>query len=174
MTAAIGFPNTSQLNSAPSLEGRALRPLVAMHGQNTKCTALKTLRITSKSEWRSIWLEHNTGNPDAEVHLTELPVDVDFDFESIMVVGVFNPKRDNSAGFTAVSISEEPTRIIIKLDDHSYQTLNNWRPALPWGILALPRSTKEIVLELDERANVRDPPLWKKWRTIPSIKEERP
>jgi hypothetical protein len=183
----ISAATATPLNSAPALESSAMTPVMAMHGQNTKCTSLKTVRITSSTEWRSLWLEHATGDPDAQVRRSERSTEVEFDFERIMVIGVFDPNRDNSAGFTAYSVSESRNRIVIRLDDHSYQTLTitklddhsdqrgngeSYSAPRPWGIIALPRSGKEIVLELDDRAHTYEPPAWKEWRRIAAVKEE--
>jgi hypothetical protein len=154
-----------------------------MHGRHSKITDQRILRITSKEEWEALWLEHRTGSKDGRAP-TGFEY-VDLDFERFMVLAVFWP-RDNCDGFTADSVWEDDAQITIRLDDHSYQTgvfsssTDSGVASVdsdygPWGVLALPKSRKEIVLELDERAHIGDLPVWTKWKTIaPTPPQKKP
>jgi hypothetical protein len=184
---AVAALNVLEVNSAPEVKRTEIKPLVTMHGGHSKITKQRILRITSKEEWEAVWLEHRTGSKDKRDTPTGFDY-VDVDFERFMVIAVFWPNRDNCGGFTADSINEDGARITIRLDDHSYQTaviISNDNPdgglaSLdtdygPWGVLVLPKSEKEIILELDERAHIRDPAKWTKWKTIsPAFPQKRP
>jgi hypothetical protein len=185
MAVAVAVLNVLEVNSAPEIKRTAIKPLLTMHGGHSKITKQRILRITSKEEWEALWLEHRTGNKDRRDTPTGFDY-VDVDFERFMVIAVFWPNRDNCGGFTADSISEGDTRITIRLDDHGYQTaviFSNENPdggltSLhtdygPWGVLILPKSEKEIILELDERDHIRDPAAWKRWKTIAATSPQK-
>jgi hypothetical protein len=150
----------------------APKPLMSLYGRNSKITKEKLLRVTSTKEWKSLWLEHKTGRPDPK----ELPRDlehVELDFEEVMVLAIFEGESSNCQGFTAHSIREDGEQIIVRVKAHNYQSGVITPATQAWGILVLPRSDKEVVLELDVRALIDAPPEWKRWTTFPKRKTDK-
>jgi hypothetical protein len=137
---------------------------MAMRGTSSKITKQRILRLTEEKEWLALWLEHMTGSKDDVIP--------EFDFDKIMVIGIFDPQLDNSNGFSADSITEDRKQITIKVNDHSFQSVvpNEIKEAAsearPWGIIVLPKSEKPVILERDVRNHIKDPPKWEKWKTI--------
>jgi hypothetical protein len=155
----------------------AMKPLLTLYGRNSKITKHKLLRITSADEWQSLWLEHKTGSAKR----ANVPWDLDvaeLDFEKVMVVAVFVGEGAASLGVTSHSMSEVDGRILIRLDENSYQTgvaagMRAFTSVRGWGILVLPRTNKELVLERDVRTLIADPPKWSEWARFPAILDKK-
>jgi hypothetical protein len=91
-----------------------------------------------------------------------------------MVLAVFAGNTSNCRGYTAESIREEGGRIIVRVFAHTYQSDEDTPSTQPWGVLVLPRSDKEVVLERDVRSLLSEPPRWKEWIAFPKISERKP
>jgi hypothetical protein len=152
--------------------GQDNKPLLTLYGRNSKITAMKVLRVTSEKEWKALWMEHKTGSPDPKI----LPGDLEYaelDFGKGMAIAVFEGEASNCAGYSAHSISEDRERITVRLRAHQYGSVGATPATQAWGILVLPRSGKEIVLERDVRSHKIGPPVWKEWKKfapLPSAK----
>jgi hypothetical protein len=148
--------------------GQDNKPLLTLYGRNSKITEMKVLRVTSEKEWKALWLEHKTGSPDPTVAPGDLEY-AELDFGKVMAIAVFEGEASNCAGYTAHSISEDRERITVRLRAHSYGSAFETPVTQAWGILVLPRSDKEIVLERDIRSEKIDPPVWKEWKKFPPL-----
>jgi hypothetical protein len=151
----------------------AVKPLVTLHGENSKIAEPKFVRITSEKDWKALWYEHKYGSPDSQ-HLDY--TDIEIDFEKMMVVAVFGGKVGMTSGYPFDSGSEDRKRIILRLCTLGYQMAPNADGeavaralrSQPWGIYVFPRSDKEIVLERDDRRMLNQPAKWVKWKTLPA------
>ena len=144
------------------------KPLLTLYGRNSKITETKVLRVTSEKEWKALWMKHKTGSPDPKV----VPGDLEYaelDFGKVMVIAVFEGEASNCAGYTAHSIREDRKRITVRLRAHKYGSAGETPATQAWGILVLPRSGKEIVLERDVRSEKKGPPVWKEWKRFPPL-----
>jgi hypothetical protein len=144
------------------------KPLLTLYGRNSKITARKVLRITSEKEWQALWMEHKTGSPNPKAPPGDLEY-AELDFGKVMALAVFEGEAVNCAGYTAHSISEGRERITVRLTAHKYGSQGKTPATQAWGILVLPRSGKEIVVERDVRSEKKGPPVWKEWQKFPPL-----
>jgi len=147
------------------------KPLLTMHGRNSKITKRKLLRITTAEDWWALWAEHKTGSPKPK----DLPGNLDFaelDFEKVMAIAVFEGQGNNCRGYTSHSITEVQDRLVVRLHAHTYQSGVDTPVTQAWGILIIPRSSKVVVLEHDVRALLDDPPEWKEWARFSALPEK--
>jgi hypothetical protein len=146
----------------------SIKPLMTMYGRNSKITKEKVLRVLSAKEWKDLWIEHKLGFANPK----DVPRDfefVEFDFDKIMVIAVFGGQGSNQAGYTAYSISDDGRRITIRIDANPYSTGFPGDETQAWGILVLPQSDKEIVLQRNAQIYKHAPPSWEKWTTFPAM-----
>ena len=132
----------------------AIRPYVAWSGAGSRIAEKSVLRILTVEEWNEVWKKHAGEG-------SETPV---VDFETCMVVAVFQGRGLNSDGVEAVSVEEEAGRILFRFDDRSYQTAGPGGGAVSvtaFGLFALRRSPKPLVVEEDVQSLIGKPPLWK-------------
>ena len=166
--------------SAGFVEGRpqekagppASKPVLTMYGRNSKITKRKLLRITTAEDWRSLWMEHKTGSPKPK----DVPGDLEYaelDFKKVMAIAVFEGEGVNCRGYTCHSIREVEGRVRFRLEAHKYQSGFPTPDTQAWGILVIPRSSKEVVLERDVRVLIRAPPEWKEWTRFPALQESK-
>jgi hypothetical protein len=150
-------------------EGKAkaanVKPIMTLYGRHSKIAKEKVLRVTSAKQWKDLWMLHRIGSTNPK----DLPDNFEYaelDFDRVMVVGVFGGP---GFGYTADSISDDGRRLTIRLDAHPFQSGGRYQPVEGWGILVLPFSEKEIVLEQDVKSLIADPPKWVEWVRIPAL-----
>jgi hypothetical protein len=130
--------------------------------------------VTSLEEWTRVWQEHKGaeagGKYDAFYDKLTLPL---VDFDSYMVIAIFQGECWNTAGLTVVSIFEDDSHIVIRFRNKSYSTASystegeggdGGEKVTPYGFFIMPRSTKPTILEeglQGVRRKKRDPPVWK-------------
>ena len=151
-------------------EAAGAKPLIALHGRNSKIKKPKVVRITTAEDWQALWMEHKTGSAKP----TDIPGDLeyaDLDFKKVMAIGMFQGEGSHFAGFSSHSISEVEGRILVRVTAHTYQSGPETPATQAWGILILPRSDKEVVLEHDVQHLLGEPPKWKEWTRFPSFAE---
>jgi hypothetical protein len=149
------------------------KPLFAMHGRNSKITKQKLLRITKAEEWQALWMEHKIGSAKPK----DVPGDFEYsnlDYDKVMVIAVFEGEGINCRGYTSHSIREVETRVVVRVNAHTYQSGINTPDTQAWGILVIPRSSKEVVLEHDVRGLIEAPPEWKEWARFPALPDKKP
>lgn len=148
-----------------------VKPLLTMYGRNSKIVKRKLLRITNAEDWLALWIEHKTGSPKP----ADVPRDLEYielDFEKVMVVAVFEGIGAYCAGYTSDSISEVEDQILVRVRAHTYQSEYTTSDTQAWGILVIPRSTKEVVLERDLNHLVGAPSKWKEWKRFPAFPDK--
>ncbi len=153
----------------------ALKPLVTHHGRLSKVVEPRIVRITNDREWQALWREHNVGkSKDAPDEYARM----EFDFDRVMVIAVFQGEGILCGGYDVDSIAEAKDRLRLRVRPLYYQLAG--RPgdekllgSSGWGVFVIPRSNKKIVLEKDVKGMVTDPPKWKKWTTLPAIEPTR-
>jgi hypothetical protein len=158
--------------------GKVLKPCVAITGADSHVTKCRYQRIVSADDWARVWQEHKgekpTGKYDLFYDSLALPL---IGFDDFMVIAIFQGDGSNNAGFQAVSIVEEDTRIVFRFRDKGYQTMSRYpgnagrggRKATAYGFFVLPRSKKPLVLEEGQFPLSGDPPLWHERITFPKL-----
>jgi hypothetical protein len=173
--------STAAISSDASLaKDRAPKPIAVLHGANSKIVKERMLRVLAEKEWKDLWSEHKLGVTDKKAMPRGFEY-LDFDFDKVMIIAIFAGKGCCCDGFTCHSINERRDRIVVQVHSLTYQVgiasfpsrkVGEIPETQAWGILVLPRSNKEVVLERDVRDLIEDPPKWDKWVTFPSVKEE--
>src|SRR5262245_13765814 len=85
---AVGMVGIMDAPAQDKAEPPGEKPLLTMHGRNSKITKRKLLRITTPEEWRALWMEHKTGSAKREVVPKGLE-HAELDFGKVMVLAVF-------------------------------------------------------------------------------------
>jgi hypothetical protein len=155
-----------------------VKPLLVLYGRNSKIKKPKLLRITADEQWRALWMEHKTGSPKPQDVARELEY-AELNFESVTAIAVFEGEGVCTVGVTPNSIKEVNGRIVVRLEANFFQTniahgISDCLIAQPWGIIVLPRSNKEIILErADYLRSIAEPPEWKESTRFPALTEKK-
>jgi len=167
------------LGATPGLPARedatatVIKPCVVITGADSQVSERGYHRATTMDGWTQIWLKHKGHEPGGQYDLIFNPAGVPLvDFDRFMVIGVFQGGGWNSAGLWAVSISEQPDRIVFRFDDHSYQTAGpngGGKHVTVYGFFVTPRSAKPVVLEENVQRLIGKPPVWKERITFPKL-----
>ncbi len=139
---------------------RAFRPYVTWSGPESRVEKREYVRVTGAEEWRRLWARH-AGMVDAGgLYGPPMP---EVDFGQCMVVAVFEGGASNTRGLTAISVTEEKERIVLRYDwqSKSYQTMDTADRVILYGIFVLPRSSKAVVVEEDTHTLITGDPTWK-------------
>jgi hypothetical protein len=149
---------------------KEIKPLMTIYGMHSKITKQRVARITLAEDWRALWSEHVgpakrlAGGDDVE--------HIEPDFDRVMAIAVFMGKGAY-VPFTLDSIVETSERIMLRKRNIG-QRSGAFTPDLdansqPWGVIILPRSNKEIVLQYDVRSEMDAPPKWKDSEKLPAL-----
>jgi len=153
--------------------GKPLKPCVVITGADSHVVQRQYHRITSTNNWTRLWQKHKTEKVTDQYDLYYDPLTLPLiDFDRYMVIAIFQGSGWNSAGLTAVSISEEDNRIIFRFDDKSYQTGGpdgGGKKVAVYGFFVVPRSSKPVVLEENVQGILGKPPVWEKRITFPKL-----
>lgn len=150
----------SSIRSLEAFRG-ARRPIEVVSewsGANSRIEERTYVRISSEKEWEKLWERHLE---------TERP---DVDFSRAMVIGIFKGKGMNSDGVVIASVAEDDDTIRFRFDDASYQTMGpggGGRKVTAYGLFALPRSGKPVVLEENVQGLLGHPPVWRERARLP-------
>ena len=129
---------------------------VTLGGTDSSVTKTSYHLIRSDPEWSLIWLRHrpreSSDEPKPEI-----------DFRKYMVVAVFQGDGENSGGLTFTTLPEAKDRIVVRFQNHWYQTLGMGVKVTVYGFFLLPQSNKTVVLEEDvnDLMDSDSPPVWK-------------
>jgi hypothetical protein len=154
--------------SDEKVDASSVKPLITLYGRNSRIKERKLVRITTAEDWRALWREHKAGSTKP----MDVPGDMEYaelDFENIMAIAVFEGSGINCRGYSSHSINEVEGRLLVRVRAHSYQSGEDTPATQAWGILILPRSAKEVVLEHDVRYLIDEPPKWKEWARFPAL-----
>jgi len=141
------------------------RPYVMLYGMHSKVTECEYLLARSEGEWIDIWLKHEGLTQEERYDTFYNPAGLpDVDFETCMVVAVFQGRRWNSAGVLAHSIVEEDVVVRLRFNDRSFQTAGpdgGGVKVTPFGIFVIPASKKAVLLEENVQNLKGGPSRWK-------------
>jgi hypothetical protein len=149
------------------------RPLVTLTGTDSCVTHRSCFRVMSEEEWINILQRHKgekeSKDYDLQNNTRGLPI---VDFKKCMVIAVFQGSGLNSAGLKATQILDENARIVLRIEDKSYQTMGpsgGGEKVSVYGFFVLPRSDKPVVVEENVQQYLGEPPVWKERATLPNI-----
>ncbi|OWK45835.1 hypothetical protein FRUB_02166 [Fimbriiglobus ruber] len=77
-----------------------------------------------------------------------------------MVVAVFQGEGINCEGYEVHSVTEDKDRLLVRVQGQYFQTGDGAAATEAWGVFVLPRSAKPVVIELDTKSLIADPPKW--------------
>jgi hypothetical protein len=141
---------------------KAVKPLFALDGRESKNTKAGYHRIESPEAWKALWLRHNIGTEKPEKIPVTMP-QAEVDFSQCMVVAVFQGKGELCDGYKVHSVLETDENITVRIQARSFAVGGTTVPeTAAWGIFVLPRSAKLLLIELDTRSEKTDPPKWTK------------
>ncbi len=147
----------------PARPGSLERPVVSWSGPNRKVARPEYLRVTVEKNWIRLW-ERHTGRKQ-EYLVPHYPV---IDFSRFMVVAVFAGSATNSDVILGEILPGDPIRI--RISRLWYQTGTNPPRRNPFGIFLIPRSSRAIVFEEDERRLKSAPAHWVQRARIPEVR----
>ncbi len=114
-------------------------------------------RITSPEAWADLWRRHRGDSGQSVPRI---------DFDERMVVAIFHGESPSTERIELDSVSEDDTRVRVRFAGRYYQLQfdnGNWsnnNRTTAYGIIALPRSSKLLILEEDVRNLKGAPPKW--------------
>jgi len=150
--------------------GTDIKPLVTLDGEHSRITKQKLLRITSAKEWEALWKEH-IGSPKSKKRVAGLDT-VQLDFSKVMAVAIFDGSAFACTGYKVYAIKELDNQLVMQVQVKSFQTITDStldHPSEAWGIVIVPHSNKEIILEQDVNTSLGYPPIWNVWKKFPAI-----
>jgi hypothetical protein len=160
-------PTTQPVNEA--------KPLVEFSGAHSKVDRPTFRRITNLKEFREAFMQH-LGQDSSRFDEFYNPFGVPtVDFNRCMVIAVFAGSGWNDAGISAVSISDDRDRLLVRFAHRYYQTSVDFNSqndggerVTAFGIFVLPRSDKEVVLQEGSNRYGVSPQEWKEVARFPS------
>ena len=146
-------------------------PLVALSGSNSRIVKASFKRITSATEWEALWKQH-TGKPVSNYYdKSEMPR---VNFDDCMVIAVFSGPSVANDGVSAVSVTEQPEKVVLRYSNRYLQiTVPDVKAREKavvngaFGMFVLPRSAKPVVLEESVRTLKGETPVAKVRAELP-------
>jgi hypothetical protein len=159
---------------APSREptgSTTSKPLVSLSGRFSKIKDERLLLITSEKEWKRLWIEHKTGDPNNWPPGDALEVD----FARAVLLAVFQGEGVFYCGYRVDSVREEHERITVRVHPSTFQVGpgNTAFGSSAWGVFVLARADKALVVERGEKLEVNSPHKWTHWKMFPAIRPSR-
>lgn len=119
-------------------------------------------RVFEVLETEEAWLEFLSENlEDCKADLPEKA----FDSANEMIVVIAYGEVTNCRGISITEAYENDERILIRLFNHSYQTVGGAAPEYPYGVFVLPkRQGKKYVFETNRQSYIGGPAIWKTYK----------
>lgn len=99
---------------------------------------------------------------------------VDFTREVVLLVSFGN--SSNCRGIVERGAFENESELVLRIDASTFQTMDGWQKARPWGVFVLPRrEDKAYVVHDDAQGLIGGPALWvERWRfaSVPTPDKE--
>ena len=99
---------------------------------------------------------------------------IDFARDVVLLVSFGN--SSNCRGIVDRGAYESESEIVLRIDASTFQTMDGWQKARPWGLFVLPRREDKVyVVQDDAQRLIGGPPLWvERWRfaSVPTPDQE--
>jgi hypothetical protein len=150
---------------------RKVKPVMVWAGTDGNEPKESFDRCSSQKEWEAVWHKHQ-GRDERANRLTGLK----FDFDSYMVLAVFQGRSLKNFGVQVFSVLEEKDCLRVQFRPPTWQTGFNLGAgdsdkkkendemkydAQSFALIVLPKSRKAIVFDEDVRGLIDAPPVWK-------------
>ncbi len=152
-------------------DDRAL-PYVVLTGSDSAVTTATCMRVTTDEQWQALWERHTADDTTnvSEFATNRMP---EIDFTQCMVIAIFGGKGWNTYGLRFISSEDRADSLVLGIDWLTYQTKIQGDSVSPFGFLILPRTSKALVLEYDNR-NLMEraqhvAPIWVEFHRFPEI-----
>jgi hypothetical protein len=132
------------------LRGRPVEVLKSFMGNNSRITRPRCERITSREAWGRLWKEH----------AGEEAVPPDIDVAQQMVVAIFRGETWNCDGIELVHALDCEDALELFVRGRDYQTMVKRDRVCPYGVFAIPKSAKRLIVKADSQVFIGGPPAW--------------
>jgi len=167
-----GEPPSAANRPAPTgSENGRVSALVTLNGEHSKIIQEKLVRVTRADDWEALWNEHKYGSENSDKVNGGAEM-LEVDFRQLMAITVFEGIGVQCRGYTADSTIESDDRITIRIKKLSYSVVGDPIVSEAWGIFVLPKSNKEVIVEVDVRSTNAEPAKWKEWKKFPALSEK--
>jgi hypothetical protein len=136
-------------------DGKKLALAGAAHGRWCALAAPLRALVGSEAEWKATVLDRMfPGGKDA-------PNLGPFDFSKHVVLVIASGETWNCNGIEAAAW-EDDRRILVRLDDLTFQSEGGGYRVRPWGVFVLPRRDpfKPVVVQENQQGLIGGPPIW--------------
>lgn len=160
--------------AAPQEQANSM-PLLTLAGAHSKIDEPLCVRITTAEDFQKLYMRHLGEDPkrfDKFYNPHGVPV---IDFDRCLVLAVFRGQTWNRAGVYVHSAEEANGRLLVRVQDRSYQTFGpdgGGNQVTPFGIFVMPHNTSEMIVELDVRSLIDAPPEWKEIDRFPETGDD--
>src|SRR5262249_37712863 len=149
---------------------RTIKPVMAWAGNDNKQTKPCFARCDTPEEWAAIWQKHHGLGTDRTADVPPCP---EVDFGSYMVVAILHGQFGMTTGISVREVVEEKSRLRVRyelfgcqigagMDSRAYEKLlQKFAETHCFAFVVLPKNSKTVVLERDERHLINGPPRWK-------------
>lgn len=168
VVAALAMLQTCAVAESPELAKR--QPLISLEGRWSGVSKESYCRIQSPEAYRKLMLAHQTVSQESGKVPDTLPA-LEVDFNRFMVIAVFEGKGSCCIGIRVHSILESDNYVTVRVQAQTYQTglisgVVNDDSAQAYGIFVLPRTRKQVAIEMDTRGDLAAPPEWTKYAEL--------
>ncbi len=136
--------------------GNSFRVLREWTGADSSMTRPSIEFVTDIDRWENLWSQHRRVSENRRA----APVPA-VDFKTEMVLAVFRGNGTNSRGYYVHEILEQGATFTVRIDEHTYQTVNGADAVTPYGLFVLPATDYAVVVE-ENLQGLKINPRWKK------------
>lgn len=151
-------------------EARGITPVVVIAGSDSACSKAECTSCRNRKEWATVWQKHIGDRAGRGRQV--LP---EVDFESFMVVAIFQGESSQNYGLHIVEVLERASSVRVRFQPLWYQI-----PSSPssesdelklrtqsFAFLVIPRAEKKIIVENNVQRVIDSPPVWKSVAELP-------
>jgi hypothetical protein len=167
-----------EASSAAENLQRKVKPVMVWAGTDGNEPKESFDRCSSEKEWEAVWRKHQ--GRDQEVNELTRPK---IDFDSYMVIAIFQHKSLKNLGVQVFSILEEKDCLRVQYRPPTWQTGFNLEEATKnkkesdemkydaqsFAFIVLPKSRKAIVFDENVQGLIGEPPIWKERVKLPAM-----
>jgi hypothetical protein len=142
-------------------------PLVVLTGKDSHVRQLAYVRIDSSAKWKKVWLRH-LGLSGDTIHRSAF----DIDLRRCVVIAIFDGQSVNKCGFRVESVRDVGETIVVRFEAIGFQTGGpdgGAKHVTPYAFIVLPKTEKEIVLEVNDQSLKVESPVWKEVARLPQV-----
>ncbi|MFT7616906.1 MAG: hypothetical protein ACI97A_000536 [Planctomycetota bacterium] len=163
--------DTEQVQEQSTKPGE--NPWVVINGSDSLLQQKSYLRITTKKDLAVVWQRHKGQSTTEPFDFYYNPLGMPtIDFETSMVVAIFDGRGWNNAGIDARRVFIRNDDLVVRYQDKSFQTAGidgGGQLGAAYGFFILPRSNRKLVIEEDDQTMGDGGPKWKIVAQLPKL-----